>query len=210
MYKGTHTTAIYFVLVFEINMHCRFYETYILCCGSVSCIISNFLCNKDRVVLHETVGIAVFLEFLHRLHNFPQKWICFRHQVKGRHVLRWVRCKKVTAIIGPNRPKRVGVSHPFIWGRKHIQLPKRCTRYNTGRWAKSKNPLNCECIKVSPERHRIDSWHRLTIAEIFRTKKVQLVACTVIPCSILRDYNLILYLSILLHWVVTLVYYFRL
>jgi hypothetical protein len=133
-------------------MHCRFYEAYILCVNqfSVWWVIFNvikidlFFMRQSQLLCFRTLYTVCYS----RKHNFPQNgYVCAIRWKEGRHLLRWVRCKKVTAIIGPNTPKREGVSHPFTWGRKHIQLPKRCTRYDTGRWAKSKNPVPASVLQ---------------------------------------------------------------
>lgn len=79
----------------------------------------------------------------------------------------------------------VGVSHPFISGRKQIQLPKRRVLQNTGRWTETKNPGISSVI-----RHRWN--HRSDVRDKFHMcgkLNYSFVGCLVnyIVCNLLRS-----------------------
>jgi hypothetical protein len=88
-------------------------------------------------------------------------WICFRPQVKGWeiHTLLGPSIRKWLRVALSNGPNRVGISHPFTWGRKQIQFPTRCVpsvlflEHRT--MDKVQKPGNSECYTASSEPFRI-------------------------------------------------------
>jgi hypothetical protein len=90
-----------------------------------------------------------------------------------------------------NGTKRVGVLHPLTWEWKQIQFPKRSVYYNTGRWAKSKNPaIPADCSLFRTWFWSANSLFRsfllnfLFVTEKFRTHFRQSLAVLTLPLSV--------------------------